>query len=180
MAEGKWNGKRSGVPASWNTHPARSQLLAGLAALPIVLATGGEPPETWPESRWQPFDRMGYAAYRITLMVLASGVIVGLFAALRSFIGEEWALIGAGLLALSPFGVHEVMFTWPKWAAITGVLASFMRAHARHGFVAGIALAIGFFHHPIALLSAPWIALYVLRFRGGTRCRLVLDSGYGR
>ena len=42
--------------------------------------------------RTVPFDRMGYAAYRITLMVLASGVIVGLFAALRSVIGEEWAL----------------------------------------------------------------------------------------
>jgi hypothetical protein len=66
------------------------------------------------------------------------------------------------------------MFTWPKWAAITGVLASFMLAHARHGFVAGIALAIGFFHHPIALLSAPWIALWAMgRAEGNPLARVL-------
>ncbi|MDO8539128.1 MAG: hypothetical protein Q7S40_01700 [Opitutaceae bacterium] len=136
--------------------------LAGLAALPIVLATGGEPPTFWPEHRWRPFDRMGYAAYRITLMVLASGVIVALFATLALVVGGDWALVGAGLLALSPFGVHEVMFTWPKWPATIGVLASFMLAHGRHAFGAGLALALGFLYHPMALLSAPWIALWAV------------------
>jgi hypothetical protein len=137
--------------------------LAGLATLPIVLATGGEPPAGWPELHgWQPFDATGYSAYRIAMFVLASGVIVALFAALTLIVGEDWALVGAGLLTLSPFGVHEVMFTWPKWAATGAVIASFMLAHARRPFDAGLVLAIGFFYHPMALLSAPWIGLWAL------------------
>jgi hypothetical protein len=32
--------------------------LAGLAAIPVVLATGGEPPLTMPDNRWSPFDHI--------------------------------------------------------------------------------------------------------------------------
>lgn len=136
--------------------------LAGLIALPVVMATDGRPPATPPDQPWSPFDREGFAAYRITLLVLASGIIPAVFLLLAPFVGERWALIGAGLLALSPFGVHEVMFTWPKWVATTWAALSFSLAHARRPLAAGGALAAGFFFHPLVLLWAPWLGMWTL------------------
>ena len=134
--------------------------LAGLLATPIVLGTNGHPPTTHPESRWSPFDVTGFTAYRITTIVLSSGVVVALFLALTPLMGDRWSMIAAGLLALTPFGVHEMMFTWPKWAATSWLLASFALAHARRPLAAGLALAIGFLFHPLALLWSPWLGLW--------------------
>lgn len=134
--------------------------LAGLLTTPIVIATGGQPPADPPDQRWSPFDPSGFAAYRLTMIALSSGIVIAVFALLLAFVGEDWAVIGAGLLALSPFGVHEVMFTWPKWAATTWVVMSFILAHGRRPLSAGFALAIGFFFHPMALLWAPWLAIW--------------------
>jgi hypothetical protein len=134
--------------------------LGGLAATPVVLATGGNPPVDAPEQRWSPFDAQGFAAYRVTMIVLSSGIIVATAALLLTFLGARWAIVGAGLLALSPFGVHEVMFTWPKWEATTGVVLSFLLVHARRPLAGGFALAVGFLFHPLALLWAPWLALW--------------------
>lgn len=134
--------------------------LAGLAAIPVVMATGGQPPPDMPEQRWSPYDPYGFAAYRITMMTLASGIILGLFALLVPFVGERWAMIAGGLLALSPFGFHEVLFTWPKWAATTWVLISFSLAHTRRPAAAGLALGFGFLFHPMTLLWAPWLVLW--------------------
>jgi len=136
--------------------------LAGLATIPVVFATGGRPPAALPEQRWSPFDREGFAAYRVTMIVLASGIIVAMFALLGPFVGEHWALLGAGLLALSPFGVHEVMFTWPKWTATAWLVMSFSLVHARRPFGAGLALAVGFLFHPLVLLWTPWLALWAV------------------
>lgn len=134
--------------------------LAGLAAAPIALAAGGRPPADMPDLAWQPFDSTGFAAYRIVLAGLASMVIFALFAALAATVGERWALIGAGLLALSPFGVHEILFTWPKWEATAWTILSFLLAHRRRPLAAGLALGVGFLFHPLAALWAPWLALW--------------------
>ncbi len=134
--------------------------LAGLATIPVVMATGGQPPVELPEQRWSPFDRQGFAAYRVTMIVLASEIIVAIFALLVPFVGEPWALLGAGLLALSPFGVHEVMFTWPKWVATAWLVLSFSLVHARRSLTAGVALAIGYLFHPLVLMWAPSLALW--------------------
>lgn len=134
--------------------------LAGLASIPIVLGTGGRPPAELPEARWTPFDAGGFAAYRITLIVLGSTVVIALFQVLTALIGTSWAAIAAGLLALSPFGVHELMFTWPKWAATAWVAVSFGLAHAGRPGAGGIALGVGFLFHPLALLWAPWLGLW--------------------
>lgn len=140
--------------------------LSGLVALPVVAATGGQPPRTeFPEQRWSPFDRQGFAAYRITVIALSSGIVVAFGALLATFVGASWAIAGAGLLALAPFAVHEVMFTWPKWAATTWVVISFLLAHARRPFAGGLALGIGFLFHPMTLLWAPWIGLWAMRIR---------------
>jgi hypothetical protein len=113
------------------------------------------------------FDVTGFAAYRIVLMTLASSAIVALFAVLVPLAGERWALIGAGTAALCPFGVHEVMFTWPKWEAAAWVLTSFLLAHQRRPLAAGFALTVGFFFHPMAALWAPWLALWAAGRTGG-------------
>jgi len=134
--------------------------LAGLAAIPVVLATNGHPPTELPENRWIPYDPTGFAAYRVTMIVLASTVIVAFFLILLPLVGEGWAALAAGLLALTPFGVHEVMFTWPKWVATTWVVLGFGLAHARRPLGAGLALGVGFLFHPLALLWAPWIGLW--------------------
>ena len=142
--------------------------LAGLAAAPVVLAVGGRPPQEMPDGAWAPFDRTGFAAYRITMIVLGSMVVFALFAVLAVCAGEAWALIGAGLLALSPFGVHEVMFTWPKWEATTWLLVSFLFCHERRPWLGGCALGIGFLFHPLAGLWLPWLALWAAgRSAGG-------------
>ena len=134
--------------------------LAGLAAIPVVLATNGHPPTELPDNRWSPYDETGFAAYRVTMIVLASTVIVAFFLILVPLVGEGWAALAAGLLALTPFGVHEVMFTWPKWIATTWVVLGFGLAHARQPLGAGLALGVGFLFHPLALLWAPWIGLW--------------------
>jgi hypothetical protein len=97
--------------------------LAGLAAAPIVFATGGRPSTAPLESlTWEPFDATGYAAYRIAMIALAALAIYALFAVLVPLAGSKWALIGGSVFALSPFVVHETSFTWPKLVA-TGVVA---------------------------------------------------------
>ena len=135
--------------------------LAGLAALPITLATSGMPPQALPNHAWTPFDSTGYAACRIVLITLASTVIVALFLTLLPFCEERWSAMGAGLLALSPFGVHEIMFTWPKWESTTWILVSFLFAHQRRAIGSGLSLAAAFLFHPLALLWAPWISLWL-------------------
>lgn len=134
--------------------------LAGLASIPVVLATNGRPPTVLPENPWSPYDSTGFATYRVTMIVLASTVIVALFLILLPLVGDGWAALAAGLLALTPFGVHEVMFTWPKWIATTWVVLAFGLAHARRPLGAGLALGIGFLFHPLALLWAPWLGLW--------------------
>jgi hypothetical protein len=128
-----------------------------------VFATGGAPPTAQPNDPWAPYDEEGFAAYRIVMMTLAAGALVALFVAVAMFATESWAIIAAGLFALAPFGVHDVMFTWPKFAATAWIVMSFVLAHHRREALAGLAIGVGFLFHPLALLWVPWIALWVLR-----------------
>jgi hypothetical protein len=157
--------------------------LAGLAAAPVSMATSGRPPASMPDQAWTPFDTTGFAAYRIVLMTLASGVVVALFITLKKFVDDRWALLGTGVFALCPFVVHDVMFTWPKWEATVWVLLAFLFADERRGFAAGLTLAIGFLYHPLAGLWAPWLALWAAtrpgtRFRSATTNTLWMGAGF--
>ena len=143
--------------------------LAGLVATPVVFATGGRPAapiyspaETTAFYRWHRFDSAGFAAYRIVLMALASMVFFALFAVLARITGEPWALVACGFLALCPFGMHEVMFTWPKWEATTWMLVSFLFAQNRAPVFAGFSLAVAFLFHPLAALRTPWLGLWAV------------------
>jgi hypothetical protein len=136
--------------------------LAGLAAIPVVLATGGQPPDVLPEQGWVPFDPTGFAAYRLTLVPLAGSIVVAFFLLLLPFVDERWAALGAGLLALTPFGFHEILFTWPKWIATAWLIASFSLVHVRRPLAAGLALGVGFLFHPLVLLWSPLLAAWSL------------------
>lgn len=134
--------------------------LAGLVATPLVLSTHAAVPREFPDFRWSPFDRHGFAAYRIALIVLASMLVVAVARGLAPLLGPHYALLAAGLLALSPFGGHETLFTWPKFPATAWTVAAFALAHQHRPLAAGLALGVGFLFHPLALLWAPWIGLW--------------------
>ena len=134
--------------------------LAGLAAIPVVMATEGRPPTGHAENTWSPFDRTGFAAYRLLLYTLAAGVFVAFHLLLAAWVGPRWALLGCGLAALSPFGFHEVLFTWPKWAATAWLVTAFAFIVGRRPVAGGICLGVGFLYHPLVLLWAPWLALW--------------------
>jgi len=144
--------------------------LPGLVAIPLVLSTGGRPPAEHAEETWSPFDAGGFATYRLVQYALAAAVIPAVYLLLLPLAGAGWALAGAGLLALTPFGLHEVLFTWPKWAATAWLAAAFTLVHARQPVAAGLAVALGFLHHPLVLLWTPWLALWCAgRHRPGFR-----------
>ncbi len=133
--------------------------LAGLAAIPVVLGTGGRPPDVQAEQIWTPFDPQGFAAYRVTLHVLSASVFVAFYLLLLPLTGPGWALVGCGLATLAPFGVHEVLFTWPKWPATAWLAAAFALLHAGRPLLAGAATGVGFLFHPLVLLWTPWLAV---------------------
>ena len=147
--------------------------LPGLVAIPLVLGTGGQPPAEHAEETWSPFDAGGFATYRLAHYALAAAVIPVVYLLLLPLAGAGWALAGAGLLALTPFGLHEILFTWPKWAATAWLAAAFTLVHARQPMAAGIAVGLGFLHHPLVLLWTPWLALWAAGRHGpGGRARL--------
>ena len=136
--------------------------LAGLLAAPIVLATGAAVPPDKPDQAWQPFDLQGFAVYRIALIALASLAGWAVFGIAVAVLDPAWALLACATLLLSPFFVHELYFTWPKMMAGTCVLIAFQLIRARRPLAAGLVLSTGYLFHPLALLSAPFLALWLL------------------
>ena len=136
--------------------------LAGLIATPIVLATGGRAAADAVNQPWEPFDRQGFAAYRIALIVLASLAAWAVFGAVAVITSARWALVALAVALLAPFFVHEMYFTWPKLVAAAFVLAAFVFAWTNRAGRAGLTFAIGYLFHPLVLLTLPFFALGVL------------------
>ncbi len=136
--------------------------LAGLAAVPLVLALGNHPPLAQPEQPWVPFDPQGFAAYRIVLMTLASLSLIALTALVKRVAGEQRAWLAAALLALSPFFWHEVYFTWPKLITATWVLGAFQLLLDGHAIRSALFLGGAYLWHPLALLSTPVFNCWIL------------------
>jgi hypothetical protein len=149
--------------------------LAGLAAAPLVFATG-KPPIGRIGASWQPFDPWGYTSYRIAMAILAALSIVALFLVLAALVDETVALLGAAAMALCPFVLHEMMFTWPKLAATAGLLIGFLLAHRKRPALSGAALALAYLFHPMALLWTPWIGLWAIA-RGNRTSRSMIARG---
>ena len=141
--------------------------LAGIASAPVILAAGAQVPRDLPDGAWQPFDRDGYATYRIAMIAMASLAAWAVFGVVARFASVAWAVLAAVVAMLAPFFVHELYFTWPKLLAAALVLVAFLLAHERKAFAAGVALGVGYLFHPLPGFSAPFLALLLLA-RGGT------------
>lgn len=150
--------------------------LAGLAAVPLVLALGNQPPLSQPEQPWVPFDPQGFAAYRIVMITLASLSLVALSALIKRIAGEQRAWIGAALLALSPFFWHELYFTWPKLITAAWVLGAFLLLLEGRAVRSGLWLGVAYLWHPLALLSTPFFNFWLLGERQQPRLRRFFRS----
>jgi hypothetical protein len=136
--------------------------IAGLAASPLVLASGARVPFDHPTHPWRPFDREGFAVYRIACIVIASlaaWVVFGLVTVLAS---PAWGRVALAMAVLAPFFVHEMYFSWPKLMAGALVLLAFLALQLGKPFLAGLIIAIGYLYHPLAALSAPFLGLWLL------------------
>jgi len=136
--------------------------LTGLLAAPLVLASGAIVPFDHPTHPWRPFDRQGFAVYRIACIALASMAGWVMLAAGAALASAQWGLVAAATAMLAPFFVHGIYFSWPKLIAGAFVLVSFLAARGQRPFVAGVILALGYLFHPMASLSAPFLAAWLV------------------
>jgi hypothetical protein len=133
--------------------------IAGLATAPVLFGGGAQPPRSQPDNAWEPFDAQGFAIYRIVLMLLASTIVLVAYGLLRRFLAARVAWAGAVLVALSPFVVHEVYFTWPKLLAASLGLAAVVAVLARRPLVGGLLLGLAYLAHPSGLVAVPAVVL---------------------
>lgn len=136
--------------------------LAGLASSPIVLMSGARPPAALPEYPWQPFDPMGFQAYRLAMMTFACTAFLSLWELVRRLGGERAARLGLLIAVTTPFLVHEVWFTWPKLFDASFVLLAGLCIVERKPFRSGLLLGIGYLVHPSALVMVSGLALLAL------------------
>lgn len=133
--------------------------IPGLAATPIVLISGAVVPLGTPSDAWQPFDRQGFAAYRIAMETMASLALLIVYSVGRMVGGSRTGLFALLLVTTTPFVAHEVYFTWPKLLAGALVLLSAQALLLRRPIPAGVFLGIGYLAHPLALTTLPGLLL---------------------
>ncbi|MBV9611309.1 MAG: hypothetical protein JO091_02505 [Acidobacteriaceae bacterium] len=139
---GGWNFSHRGV-------------LPSLDAAPIVLASPVRIPATMPDQHWTVFDPQGYAAYRITMVVIAACSLITVFGLAELFLPDRWALLAFLITVSAPFTIHEIYFIWPKLEAAGFVLVGAYLVFERRFFLAGLAGGLGYLCHPSALLAMP-------------------------
>lgn len=136
--------------------------IPGLGASPIVLLSGGRPPEGFAEQPWTPFDAQGFMAYRLAMMCFAATAFLALWDLIRRLAGRPAAYLGALLAATTPFLVHEIWFTWPKLLAAGCILLAAICVIERRWGAGGLLAGFGYLMHPTALLSVPTLGLITL------------------
>ncbi len=136
--------------------------LAGLASTPVVLLSGGRPPEGLPEISWLPFDPEGFMAYRLAMMTFAATAFLSLWDLVWRLGGARAARFAVLLAATTPFLMHEIWFTWPKLLAASFVLLAGICVIERRAFASGLLLGIGYLMHPSALLAISGLGLLAL------------------
>ncbi len=138
--------------------------LAGLISVPLVAGAGSKVATRFPNETWALFDQQGFAAYRLTCIVLAAISILGAFGFVEAMASQGRAVLAATLLAGCPFFVHEVYFTWPKLFSAYFALLALLSVTRGRALLAGAWLGLGYLAHPGALFAAP-IALGLLLLR---------------
>lgn len=157
--------------------------LSGLLVAPIVLATGAKIPVSMPGEHWMPFDPQGFAAYRVSMIVLASLAGWAVYGVAFEVIGVNWALLVISIAFLAPFYLHEMYFTWPKMIAAGGVLTGYLLTRRSRAYAAGLVLGGAYLFHPSALLATPFIGVLAFGHRPSTpwktRIHSVIALGVG-
>jgi hypothetical protein len=136
--------------------------MAGLATVNAVFSSGAVPPVTMPDQPWVPFDPEGFAAYRIAMMAFAATIVFSVYGALRSRLPERLARGAVVLVALSPFIVHEVYFTWPKLLSASFAFVAVLLLSMRKPWLAGLAMGLAYLAHPAAIFVVPTLLLGLL------------------
>lgn len=142
-------GRRNFLPWSFSDRGP----LAGIAVSPIVLLSGAKVPPGLPDQAWAPFDKQGFAAYRLGMTVLATTLLLVIYGGAALIVSPKKAVFFVSVAALTPFIVHETFFTWPKLLATGFALLSGLYLFESKAFLAGLTLGIGFLVHPLALVS---------------------------
>ena len=147
--------------------------LPGLITAPIVLITGASPSvastdQPWPENPWSPFDAQGFMAYRIVMMVLALTALLAVYTLTKYVAGAKTACFATVVVAGTPFFIHDVYFTWPKFLAAAQVLLAAYLILRRKPLYAGLFVGLGFLIHPLALFSVPALLLLAVLTSTGT------------
>jgi hypothetical protein len=131
--------------------------IAALVVAPIVLCADVEILPAMPDSTWTLFDPQGFAAYRISMMILASASLFIVYGLAKVLLGDRWDILAFLVVAAAPFAIHEIFFTWPKNLAASGVILAAYLVLRRRFFAAGLAVGAGYLCHPSALLCFPAI-----------------------
>ncbi|MBV9762586.1 MAG: hypothetical protein JO340_18645 [Acidobacteriaceae bacterium] len=132
--------------------------IASLAVAPLVLSSSVQVEQAFPDGPWQPFDSRGFAAFRISMIVLAACALIPVFGLAAYLLPRDWAFFAFLVAATAPFIVHEVYFTWPKLLSAALVLLAAYLALRENYFWAGLLIGLGYLAHPSALLWLPAVA----------------------
>ena len=159
LHKGAYSEVASSLFAPWNF--SHRGPLAGLAASPVVLASGARISAAPPDELWTIFDPQGFAAYRIAMITLNAISCVFIFAVAKTFLNDEWAFFAFFVVITAPFTIHELFFTWPKIVTACFVLLSVYCVKQSRPLLGGFALGLGYLCHPSALLSFPFVAATV-------------------
>jgi hypothetical protein len=154
--------------------------LTGLMSAPIVIATGAKVPVGLPSQPWEPFDRQGFAAYRLAMEIFALAGLLSVFGLVGMLVGRAHGLFALGLVATTPFIVHEVYYTWPKLLTAGLLVLSAHYVLTLKPVRCAIASGLGYLAHPVALLSAPTIVLLTIlaRWRKDRRATAIAIGAY--
>jgi len=153
-------GRKLFSPASFSSRGP----IAALAAVPLVLGLGAHVPGNMPTEPWRPYDREGFATYRIAMIAMGCFAFVAFYGVLDRLLGPKFAYFGLLCAVTSPFLFHEVYFTWPKMEATAFVILCALLMLRKKMLRAGFAWGCGYLFHPLVLLSAPALgALLILR-----------------
>jgi hypothetical protein len=147
----------------------------GILTTPVMLATGTTPTAAFPDQPWSVFDPQGFMVYRIVMMMLALTALLAVYTLTLRVAGEGVAWLAVLTVAGTPFFIHDVYFTWPKFLAAAQCLLAAYLVLQRRPILAGLFIGLGYLMHPVALFSVPPLLLLVMLVSfhvEGTRARL--------
>jgi hypothetical protein len=110
------------------------------------------------------------------MITLAALSLIAVASLLKYIANEHAAVIGVSLLALAPFFWHELYFSWPKLITGAWVLAAFHTLLEGKTAKGALWLGSAYLWHPLALLSVPFLGLWLLIQRPAPFLRRIKDA----